>query len=46
MVDALMAPGRGLAEITAKRFAHKRAFTRRGVMAELILVCTAAGSNA
>jgi hypothetical protein len=43
-VDALMADGWGLAEITAKRLAHKRAFVRHGVMAELILVRAAGRS--
>lgn len=39
-VDALLATGRGLAEIAVKRLPHKRAFLRLGVMTELILVRT------
>ena len=37
-VDALLAADAELAEITAKRFAHMRAFETGGVMVELFLV--------
>lgn len=37
-LDALLATDEGLSEINAKRFTHKRAFVRLGVMTELILV--------
>lgn len=38
VADAVLMAGCGPAEITAKRLAHKRAFTRQAVMTELILV--------
>jgi hypothetical protein len=40
LVDALFAAKSGLTEIRAKRLPHKRAFLRRGIMTELILVCS------